>query len=194
MKVKTFTVYKHTCPNGKVYVGITCAKNLHERFRDGNGYGNCKRFSNAIKKYGWENIKHEVLLRGLTHEEACAKEIELIEQLKATNPEFGYNILLGGNLSALGRHWKLSEEAIQNHREAAYWKGKRIPDEIRKKMSITRKGRPAQNKRKVICVDTGQVFPSITEAAKQLSASPSSICNCLSRRTKTAGGYRWRYE
>ena len=38
-----FCVYKHTCPNGKVYIGITC-QNPIKRWKGGSGYKNNKHF------------------------------------------------------------------------------------------------------------------------------------------------------
>ena len=52
---------------------------------------------NAIKKYGWENVKHEILYKNLTKEEAEQKEIELIKFYNSTDDNFGYNIEKGGN-------------------------------------------------------------------------------------------------
>lgn len=95
-KNRTYTVYKHTCPNGKVYIGIT-GRNPKERWNYGNGYSNNKHFQNAIKKYGWKNIKHQILFDELTKEEAEQKEIELISFYRSTYEQFGYNIDSGGN-------------------------------------------------------------------------------------------------
>ena len=53
-----YTVYKHTSPNGKVYIGITC-KPTKARWKNGKGYKNNDYFYNAILKYGWENFSHE---------------------------------------------------------------------------------------------------------------------------------------
>ena len=89
-----YVVYKHTCPNGKVYIGIT--SNYSHRCCPSN-YKHNIRWQNAINKYGWDNIKHEILFRNLTKEEACKKEIELIAYYDSTNPKFGYNVNLGGN-------------------------------------------------------------------------------------------------
>ena len=56
---KTYTVYCHTSPSGKRYVGITC-KSLNSRWQNGKGYLYNKHFYSAIQKYGWENFKHEI--------------------------------------------------------------------------------------------------------------------------------------
>jgi hypothetical protein len=76
-----YIVYKHTSPSGKVYIGITSLR-PEERWGGGAGYVKNKHFNRAIKKYGWENIKHEILFDGLSKEDACKIEIELIKEYK----------------------------------------------------------------------------------------------------------------
>lgn len=93
----SYTVYKHTAPNGKVYIGITSNK-LNVRWRNGDGYKQNKHFYSAILKCGWENMKHEVLFSGLTKETAAQKEMELIAQYKSNQREYGYNNSIGGGI------------------------------------------------------------------------------------------------
>lgn len=92
----TYTVYKHTSPNGKVYIGIT-KLSVERRWQEWKNYKTSSHFNNAIKKYGWDNIKHEILFTGLSRSEAEAKEIELIAKYDSTNQRNGYNIEKGGN-------------------------------------------------------------------------------------------------
>ena len=98
-----YIVYMHTCPNGKKYIGIT-SQAPERRWQKGKGYayGSSPYVYNAIEKYGWENIKHEILFRDLTKEEAEQKEIELIKEYKTSQRKYGYNIDLGG--SSCGKH------------------------------------------------------------------------------------------
>lgn len=93
--MNNYSVYKHITPNQKVYIGIT-SRNPQVRWRNGKGYESSPHFNNAIKQYGWENIKHEILFEGLTKEEACEKEKELIAQYNSTDRRFGYNGTYGG--------------------------------------------------------------------------------------------------
>lgn len=85
-----YIVYKHTAPNGKVYIGLT-KQTVSERWRDGKGYKNNVLFYADIQKFGWNNIKHEVIARYLTEEEGMHLEAELIHQYKSIFPEYGYN-------------------------------------------------------------------------------------------------------
>ena len=81
--------------NNKKYIGITYQKpSLRWRSR-GQGYRTCTYFYNAIKKYGWDNFEHKILLENLTEEEAEKKEIELIKFYGTQVPN-GYNIDAGG--------------------------------------------------------------------------------------------------
>ena len=91
---KEYCIYKHTAPNGKVYIGQTCKKPT-ERWANGFGYKH-QMFYKAIQKYGWGKITHEILFEGLSKEEADKKEIELIAYYDSTNPEKGYNLAFGG--------------------------------------------------------------------------------------------------
>lgn len=108
----TYTVYKHTCPNGKVYIGIT--QQLPEN-RWINGYGYKKQiFYRAILKYGWENIKHEILYYNLTEKEAKEKEIELIYKYNSTSPKHGYNVVEGGQGTTGYHHTKATKTKMRN--------------------------------------------------------------------------------
>ena len=72
---RCYSVYKHTSPSGKVYIGMT---SMEPGKRWKAGYKDCKAFYRCIQKYGWENIKSEIIFSGLTWKEACKLEIKMI--------------------------------------------------------------------------------------------------------------------
>lgn len=109
-----YCVYKHISPSGKIYIGLTAQK-VEERWRKGSGYKKNQAFYNAIQKYGWDNIKHEIVAENLTKEEACKIEIELIKKYDSTNSDKGYNISLGGELSWLGiKHTEATKKKMSD--------------------------------------------------------------------------------
>lgn len=91
-------IYKYTnTSNGKIYIGQT-SKTLNERAgKNGKNYCESNRFYAAIKKYGWESFVSEIIADNLTQDEANAFEIYYIDLFDSTNPDYGYNIQLGGN-------------------------------------------------------------------------------------------------
>lgn len=145
-----YTVYMHICPNGKVYIGITKQK-VKRRWGNGTNYANNKYFTNAIKKYGWENIQHKILYENLSKEQAEQKEIELIKKYNSNNIKCGYNILQGGNVSnglsketiekiaSKKRNVPLSEEHKQKIRNSLM--GRKMSEEWRNKISNSLKGK-----------------------------------------------------
>ncbi len=132
-----YTVYKHTAPNGKVYIGITMNKPAR-RWQGGRGYKDHPHFFNAIEKYGWNNIAHEILHTGLTKEEAEAKEIELIALYQSNNREYGYNVANGGNANG-----KISDETKAKISESL--KGHCVTEETREKMREKARLRVGEN-------------------------------------------------
>lgn len=128
-----FYVYKHTCPNEKIYIGITKQQPIKRWDYNGYGYRKNTLFYRAIQKYGWSNIKHEILYENLSKEEAEQKEIELIEKYKSNQPKYGYNIANGGNTTGT-----VSEATKKKISKTL--KGYEFSDERRKNISInTRK-------------------------------------------------------
>ena len=126
---KNYTVYKHTSPSGKVYIGITGVK-PEVRWKSGSGYRNNKHFKSAIQKYGWDNFKHEILFEKLTKEEAEQKEIELIAYYKSAKQEFGYNLSTGGRCHSAGI--KQSDES--NKKRSRTLKGHKVSNETKRKL------------------------------------------------------------
>lgn len=180
-----YTVYKHTTPSGKVYVGITNQKPEY-RWQNGNRYKNNEHFYRAILKYGWENIEHEIMENGLTRQQACDLEIELIAKYDSTDPDKGYNNSIGGEYGALGVHrsaetrLKMSESMkganhpnYGKHRSAETrrklsesHKGKHLSHETRRKLSESLKGANNPNYGKHLSDETRR---KLSETRKNLS-------------------------
>lgn len=125
---KGYSVYKHTFPNSKIYIGITSQK-PYLRFDNGNGY-KTNPMKRAIKKYGWENVKHEILFENLTKEQAEQKEVELIKQFNSNNIKFGYNVAKGGHSNNGYKHTERTKEKMSE-----WHKGKKFSKETKEKMS-----------------------------------------------------------
>lgn len=195
---------------------------------------------NAIKKYGWHNIRHEILFEGLTKEEAELKEIELIAYYNSNNIKFGYNIEKGGSAKGkiseetrrkigeahkgekhhfYGKHrseevkqkiretklgTKMSEEAKRKISKALI--GKKLSDKTKKRMSESKSGerhpmygklRPEETRAKVWkavrCIETEQIYKSITQASIDTGVSPTGISKVCLGKQKTSGGYHWEF-
>lgn len=159
--------------NDKKYIGMTCQK-LKRRFGcNGYKYQGCRKFYSAIKKYGWENFTHDILLENLTFKEACLFEKFFIKCYKSNTIE-GYNIDNGGCYSD-----KISDE----HRMqlSISHKGIKMSEKTKQKLRIAMKDRygiknPMFNKgKKIICLETGEIFNSIKNAGEKYKIDTSSI-------------------
>lgn len=95
MKQNDYCVYCHTTPSGRRYVGISCSP--EKRWRHGRGYENNYLFARAIEKYGWDNIRHDILYDGLLLKDAKALEKKLIADWNLTDHRYGMNLSGGGD-------------------------------------------------------------------------------------------------
>lgn len=95
-----YTVYIHRClANGKVYVGCT---SVEPKKRWSYGYKRNARLWADICEYGWDSFEHIVYKKGMSEGAAFKLEQKLIAELKATDPEFGYNGSKGGERGTKG--------------------------------------------------------------------------------------------
>lgn len=126
----------HTSPSNKVYIGITSQK-PKTRWGNGRNYSSNEYFYRAIKKYGWDNFKHEILFSNLSLKEAKAKEIELIAFYDSTNPEKGYNITSGGESGNGYHHTEMAKQKIREamKRRPSPMKGKKHSEEVKRRIS-----------------------------------------------------------
>ena len=97
-----YTIYKHTFPNGKVYIGCTAVRPEFRYGTGGKGYFDCVKMREAIQKYGWSNVEHEVLATTCDREQAVALELSYIDEYQATNPSRGYNTYHRGLSHSIG--------------------------------------------------------------------------------------------
>lgn len=202
--MKLYTVYKHTSPSGKVYIGIT-SKKPEYRWNHGRGYKEIDQpvFYRAIKKYGWDNITHEILYSGLQEKDAKNLEISLIKQYKSLG--LSYNITDGGD----------------GFRGATHRKGKKASEETKRKMREARRGTnkginnpmygrhetaPAYGKfgkehpaSKVVYQydllgNFIKKWDCISDVQRCLNIIVTHITACCNGRQKTAGGYIWKRQ
>lgn len=75
--------------------------------------------------------------------------------------------------------------------------GKHFSIEIRQKMSNSMKGKNAgaesYNARKVICIETKEIFDCVLFAGNKFNISPSNIISCCRGKQKTEGSFHWMY-
>lgn len=201
----SFIVYEHLFPNGKSYVGITCQKQ-NRRWRNGKGYYCNIRMSNAIKKYGWDNIQHIILAKDLTIDQAELLERQIIREKDLTNPDKGYNYAIGGihpphteetkrKIAEKAKGRKHSDDfkkwiSANNSGANNFMYGKHHSEETKKKISEAKKGSASPNKGKyrslnpyskqVASVDTqtGEII-AIYPCIKDAAESINRSLSCL---------------
>lgn len=186
----------------------------HRRWCKGMGY-HTQVFYRAIKKHGWDNFKHEILLEGLTKEEAELAERLFIGYWNLTDNRYGYNIELGGD--SIGKVSEETKKKISRSMKGCNHpnRGKPMSKGQKKKISASMRGeknsmygrqhtpsaraKMADAKKRIVCaidINTNEivaVYDSAKSAQEKLGVNRSSISACCHGKVKTAGGYRWEF-
>ena len=89
-----YKIYKLTFPNGKSYIGMT-GQDIKRRCRE-TSYKKQPIMADAIKQFGWGKIKIDILMDGLSKENAEKEEYNMIKFYKTNQIKNGYNIANGG--------------------------------------------------------------------------------------------------
>lgn len=95
--INNYKVYIHTnLINGKKYVGIT-QQAEKERWSNGNGYRENKKFYKDIQKYGWnDGFSHEIIKENISYKEARTLEKFYISKYDSVLEGYNnYNFNLG---------------------------------------------------------------------------------------------------
>ena len=217
-----YIVYQHKNKiNGKIYIGITSQKPEDRWGSQGCNYKSSPHFYSAILKYGWDNFEHNILFIGLSKEQACLKEQELIKNFNSMNREYGYNSTSGGDIFIMNEETKqkisqammgnqnglghpCSEEKKKKISEAQ--KGRKFTEEHKQKLSEAAKNRhipcseekkqtlkEKSHKKPVYCEELDKIFESVQECGRQLGIPATNITKLCKGRGKTLKGYHLRY-
>ena len=210
---RTFYIYCHTSPSGKRYIGQT-RNDPTVRWGNGRGYDRCPYFNRAIKKYGWDNIEHSILMVCGTKQMADLLETRLIARFDTTNPAKGYNAALGGTgpvgVKWTDEHKKQHSERVTGRGNGMY--GRHHTAETKALISKNRSGKPMSEEERarktgylLKSIEDRKVpvnqydldgnliatFDSITDAAIAVGGGEPLINGCCSGKTNTAYGFKW---
>lgn len=170
--------------NSIIYCGIT-GRSLEKRFKD---HKYSKKLDNTYRI--------ELVADYLTREEAAILEEMLIKQ---------YNLLINGLNKSPGSVNGFSN--FHSEEQKRKWslerKGKSVSPEHADKNRIARLGhKNSDNWKKahfeshakaVICLETGKIYNSARQAAKELGLNYSKISNCCTGKRKSTGKLHFQF-
>lgn len=162
-------VYRYTSPSGKVYIGQTINEKLRKSQHKYAGDPH-SAFHKAIKKYGFDSFKYDVLYRGFSSPEELDEFEAFMISVHGCLVPFGYNQSTGGqghhsvceetrkkiSLAGMGRkHTESTKQLMSIRAKELYEKNpdilkarwvctpgwKHTPESIAK-MSKAKKGKP----------------------------------------------------
>jgi group I intron endonuclease len=174
----------------------------------------------AINKYGVDSFEITIIKSSIqTTEELNKIEEEQIALHKAV--EFGYNCQAGGHNHALDEDTKAKISKSIKANPSKYWKGRRIPESVKEKISSTKKDSkqslgannpmfgkkhsPTSISSNCRSNNAGQkfkvtkddkivgVWDNKSKCARDLSIRREQVRDCLKGRYSSSLGYRFRY-
>ena len=171
-------IYRFKFPNDKFYVGQTI--NLKSRMANHKKVAKEKIYNtplyNAIRKYGWENLEIEILLK-CNVQDVDELERLYIAKLKTLDREFGYNLDTGGVLN------------------------KKHSSSTRTKISNTNKNKSVHifrtRTKKIACYTLEMEFVGIYESASEAARIHGVAANTIARVArggrKSSCGFIWKW-
>ena len=194
--------------NGKKYVGQTI-HSLEKRMKE-----HCRKrqmiVDRAIAKYGIDNFLVETIDYADTIDELNEKERKWVEIYDCIVPN-GYNQCAGGG-NTMGYHHKKETKRKMAEKKKGMYFGKDNPfynkhhtEETREKMRAVWKNEEYKRKqierlhsckhatKRVKCLETGKIFDSIEDCAKEYNAIATHISRVCKGKRKHTRGYSFEY-
>ena len=110
-----------------------------------------------------------------------------IQKYNSTDPRLGYNLDAGG-----GGQGRMSEETKKKLSQSKIgnqsMKGIKLSDEWKKHLSEAQ-----PHKKKVECIETGEIFDSFADAARKTGLNRTKIVSCCTGKRKKTGGLHFKY-
>lgn len=177
-------IYKYTSPSNKCYVGQTVNEKNRKRQHRQSAYNeNDKAYNHkfhvAIRKYGWDSFKYEVLLTIIEDSEEALTDrlneeeayyIKLYDSFKN-----GYNMTPGGNQVRGKDHPSYGTHLSEEHKE-------KLKNSVRKQVSQ-------------YDLDGNYLatYKSAADAQKITGCDSSQITAICRGKAYTSKGFQWRY-
>ena len=132
--------------NGKTYIGQHKYRKLNDNYM-----GSGKLLKLAKKKYGIENFKKEILEFNIPNVDLANDWEQMYILFERAKGKAEYNIANGGG----------GTQGV-----TSYWRGKKLTEEAKRKISDAHKGKPAWNKGKKCKPLTEETKRKISDALK----------------------------
>jgi group I intron endonuclease len=196
-------IYKITSPSKKIYIGQSI--DIERRFKEYKKLqcNQSLKLYNSLKKHGYENHIFEIL-------EECSKpqlnEKEENYILSFNSHIDGLNIKLASKPAWTGKKRPEHSEFLkkngsglsyirtQEHKDNLKEKlsGKKLSKELCEKISKNKIGKKTK---KIICIETQQIFNSIKECSENLNISKGCICSFVKGKYlyPTLKGFTFKY-
>ncbi|MCY1389902.1 group I intron endonuclease [compost metagenome] len=199
-------VYILRCENDeRVYIGSS--NNIRRRWQSHMGFLRRGNHSNsnlqdAFDRFGAESFSYDVMEECELFELREREQYHLDCKIQAGDPVF--NISEYTDCSMRGRCGEQNPFFGRQHNEKTKSllsqknKGRKLSDAVRRKMSASKIGKPrlyetGKPKIRVKCIETGEIFESVTHAALAKGReNPSGIFSVLAGRQKKAYGLHWK--
>lgn len=216
--MSNWLIYKTTNKkNGKIYIGQHKQEGI-----DFDGYlGSGLSITRAINKYGKDSFVRETLSITESKYQADLEEIHFIKMYReAFGEDMMYNINEGGQGGDGTKYWtseskKRMVEGIKNswnserkQKQSEWMKdmnrthnldhnhmsGKHHSEEAKQKISAHHLSDANTHRKMIQCIETGDIFKSIKDAAKSMNLYASGISNVLSGKYKYVGSNKYTFK
>lgn len=176
--------------NGKVYIGQSV--DIEKRWKDHrwllrHGKHHSPHLQRAYNQNP-QSLVYEVVME-CPEDMLNTYEDMMIQRYRADEAEYGYNIAH----KAEG-HGRLPPEIIarisekKKGRDCAHMRGRKLDPVWCQHISDAQ-----TNKKKVICLETDDIYDSAVCASKQTGLDRAHIASCCKIHSRTIGGYHWAF-